>query len=200
MDLKKLLAAFTSKPKTLPQAQVTLDEASATLGKVEALFSVAGLNLEAMLGAGPDSLKAHLESLTTAEEEVGTMKARVTELEGLLATAQGDITKAAGELATASEIMAAVGIKPETKREEWRPAFDAHVKAQAALELAKAGHPPVEHKATEVEATTATAAQKDEARLAEYEKMAAGPDRAKFFAEHEQAIFRAHRARAAANG
>lgn len=188
MDLSNLLAAFRSKPKTLPQAQVTLDEAGATLGKIEALFSAAGLDMQAMLAAGPDSLKAHLDSLRAEDSKAAQAEAKVADLETQL-------TAVKGQLGAADAIFAAIGMTSGDGAEVMRSKFDAHVKSQAALELSKAGHPPVAAPATADEPTPKSQAEQDEEHLAAYEKLPKGDERAKFFAQHETAIHRAHIAR-----
>ena len=68
MSLSSVLSALGLAPKTLTEARGTLDTSKATLESVAALFTTAGLNLEAFLGAGPESLKAHLASLDNAAQ------------------------------------------------------------------------------------------------------------------------------------
>jgi hypothetical protein len=66
MSLSSVLSALGIKPKNLEEARLTIEPARASLESVAALFTTAGLNLEAFLGAGPESLKAHLASIDNA--------------------------------------------------------------------------------------------------------------------------------------
>jgi hypothetical protein len=100
-----LLAAVGLAPKTLPQAKETLDTANATLDSVAALFEAAGLNLEQMLAAGPDALKAHIESIDNAEE-LATALQEAARLDALLTETDTKLTDAVCQIAAANKCAA----------------------------------------------------------------------------------------------
>ncbi len=183
-----LLAAVGLAPKTLPQAKETLDTAKATLDSVAALFTAAGLNLEQMLAAGPDALKAHLESLDNAEElataleEAGRLDEQLTETEAKLADTLAQIDSANAVLTEIGIAPLASGLTPEKAKE----AFSAHVSKATTLALAKTGHPPAHIPAPDA---AAPAAKPTGAELhATWKAMKAGPERLAFFSQHEAAI------------
>lgn len=141
--LSAVLSALGLAPKTLPQAKETIDGAKATLDSVAALFTAAGLNLEQMLAAGPDALKAHLESLDDSEalaEAVLENDRLSTELE----TAKASTLALNSQLSALNFVASEVGLKVEaaTKPEDIKTAFAAHIAKATTLALAKTGHPP----------------------------------------------------------
>jgi len=156
-----------------------IEPAKATLDAVNALFTNAGLDLDAMLAAGPDSLKAHIACASANDEELAAVK---SELESLKAS-----TKNLGQqLETYEATFNATGFKP-TKDGDVKAEFAAHVKKAAALELAKAGHPPVVH----IDSKAPGASASDAEIHAQWKAMTPGADRLAFFSKHEAAIRRA---------
>jgi hypothetical protein len=185
--LSKLLSALGLAPKTLDQAHATLTEARATLDSVNALFAAAGLNLEQLLAAGPESLKAHLDSLDDSEAfaeallENENLSAQVA----ALTTARDALT---AQLAAFGQISTALGITltADTKPEAIAAAFDQHVSLATTRELAKTGVPPVPNAPAEPAPT------KTDAELAaEYAALPLGNARIAFFTKHEAALRRA---------
>ena len=90
MSLSTVLASLGLKPKNLEEARNAIEPARATLDNVNALFAAAGLNLETLLAAGPESLKAHLASLdnaaqvATLTEDLGRAKTELSTLLSLI--------------------------------------------------------------------------------------------------------------------
>ncbi len=117
---EKLFARFASAPKTLPQATETLTEAKATLDSVAALFTAAGLNLEQLLAAGPDSLKLHLESIDNTEELAASL-AEVEEYDKNLTAAQSEVSTLSSQLSTLNSSFAAIGIATPLTRSTTSP-------------------------------------------------------------------------------
>jgi hypothetical protein len=144
MTFTALLSALGLGPKTLPQAQATLETAKATFDSVNALFASAGLNLETMLAAGPDSLKAHIASVSAKDGELATAQAEILRLKGAVDQAGQQISSANAKVTAAESVLTAIGVKADTKPEDFKALLDSHVKQQAALELAKTGHKPIE--------------------------------------------------------
>ena len=143
--LSQILAALGIAPKTLPQATETLGQAKTTLDSVAALFTAAGLNLEQMLAAGPDSLKAHLESIDNSDELAEALQENEklsTKLESETKLLNGAIDKIDGFVACFGAVGLAVDARAAAKPEDFKSAFEAHVKKAATLELSKTGHPP----------------------------------------------------------
>jgi hypothetical protein len=145
MEFGKILSALGLGPKTLDQARGTLAEAANTLSSVNALFTAAGLNLEQMLAAGPDSLKAHLAGLSAKDAELATAQAKVAELEGMLVARSSEVITEKGRADVAVSFLTEIGFVPAATvtGADAKAAFDSHVKQAAALELAKTGHKPV---------------------------------------------------------
>jgi hypothetical protein len=181
-----LLAAVGLAPKTLPQAKETLDTAKATLDSVAALFAAAGLNLEQLLAAGPDALKAHLDSIDNAEE-LATALEEAGRLDEQLTAAEAKLADSTAQLASHATIFAAVGFKPtsDASPERIKTAFEAHVSKATTLALAKTGHPPAHVPAADVAPT----AKPTGAELhATWKAMKPSPERLNFFSQHEAAI------------
>lgn len=184
-----VLSALGLAPKTLPQANETLTQAKGTLDSVAALFTAAGLNLEQMLAAGPDSLKAHIDSLDNAEELAAALQEN-ERLDGALKTA-GEQMEAAGKLQAAHlECFKALGLTPDNNAlaaDQVKKSFDAHVSKQTTLALAKTGHPPAHVPAAD---PTQVAAKSDADLAKEYEALPRGEAKSAFYAKHEQALWR----------
>lgn len=181
-----LLAAVGLAPKTLPQAKETLDTAKATLDSVAALFTSAGLNLEQMLAAGPDALKAHLESIDNTEELAEALQENES-ISAKLETETGLLNGAIDKIAAHEDVFAAVGFKPGAgTAEDFKKAHEGFVAKQTTLALAKTGHPPAHVPAADV---APSAAKPTGAELhATWKAMKAGPERLAFFTQHEAAI------------
>lgn len=184
--LKSLFALFSTPAVSLQAARELNATAQAALTKVGEMFAAAGLDLEKMLEAGPDSLKAHLASLDqTADLKAAqeAMATKVTELatatESLAAEARAhEVTKAA--LSAHAELLKTVGFDAQADKPDDFPAkFRAHVEHAAALTLAKDGRPPVQQLSKEeIEAgkKAAEAVQNKTANLAHhYEQLAKQP-------------------------
>lgn len=194
MSLSSVLSALGLAPKTLTEARGTLDTSKATLESVAALFSSAGLNLEAFLAAGPESLKAHLASLDNAAQ-VAALSAELTSTKSALETKAGEIASLEASLAARTAVLSTLGIaelQTADTPEAIKNAFAAHVAKQTTVALAKTGHPPVAH----IDANAAPAAEQisDEAHLATYEKLEGAEARA-YLSTHSQALWRADIAR-----
>lgn len=178
-----VLSALGLAPKTLPQANETLTQAKATLDSVAALFTAAGLNLEQMLAAGPDALKAHLDSLDNSDElatvlqENETLSARAIKLDGEVIELSGIVQ----HITTAI----ALPVAKDAKAADIKGAFDSHVSKQTTLALAKAGHPPAHVPAADV----APVAKPTGAELhATWKAMKPSAERLAFFIAHEAEI------------
>lgn len=204
MKLSDVLATLGLIPKNPEEAKATREAAAATLASVNELFAKAELNLEQMLAAGPDSLKAHLASLDQADG--------IKALEGKVAAAESALTEATATLGAEAEkaksaaalagsylsCLTATGFTPTaaSKPEEVTAAFTAHVEKRAAAILAQAGHPPLAHVSNEAKKPAAEDNLTDEQLLVKWEAMAPGSDeRTAFGARHVGALMRADRAR-----
>lgn len=179
MQLSDLLAAVGIKPKDLDQARAALEPAKATLESVNQLFTNAGLNLDQMLAGGPDALKSHIDSLAVNDEELATALLEVERLEKESAS----YVEKAQNYAAAFD---AVGFKFDEKT-DIKTAFGEHVKKAAAVELAKAGHPPVP-----VISADSISTKTDAEIFAEWRAFPSeSSERIQFFQKHELAIRRA---------
>jgi hypothetical protein len=188
MSLSSLLVTLGLKPKNLEEARNAIEPAKATLDNVNALFTAAGLNLETLLAAGPESLKAHLASLDNA--------AQVSALTADLATAKAALSKSDGEVVALSDVVQhittaiALPVAKDAKVGDIKTAFETHVAKQVVLANAKAGHPPVQQ--IDADAAAATAAASDEAIAKEYSAMPAGTERLAFYGKHAAALQRVY--------
>lgn len=196
MKFSEVLSALASPFKTLPQATAALEPAKATLDSVSALFTAAGLNLETMLAAGPDSLKAHLASLDHSAD-LAALNQKFTALENqakeLQTTAAAQLKEVEALAGTVKHFATAIGVplSADTKREDYVKLFEAHVAKATTLALAKTGHPPA-HVPAATETTTAIATDADLA--AEYTKLE-GQARLDFYTKHEASLNRFAKAR-----
>ena len=197
MSLSSVLSALGLAPKTLTEARGTLDTSKATLESVAALFTTAGLNLEAFLGAGPESLKAHLASLDNAGQ-VASLSLELASAKSALETTAGEVASLEASLASRTAILSTLGIaelQTADTPEAIKAAFTAHVAKATTLALAKTGHPPAH---LPVDTTGASATASDESLAAEYEKLPRGDEKTAFFHKHEAALWRVHVARSTA--
>ncbi|HEY1111124.1 MAG TPA: hypothetical protein VGE76_20880 [Opitutaceae bacterium] len=190
MKFPAFLTALAGRPKNFEAATGTLAEAKTFADSVQALFTAAGLNLEQMLAAGPDALKAHLTGLDHTAE--------VTRLTGELATAKTEIGALTTERDTFSgrctafgEAFATLGIADPAKLDgvAFKSAFAGHVQKQVTLEVAKLGLPAAPN-APKIEV-----AQTDAELAAEYEKLPRGSAKIEFFSKHEAALRREEKRR-----
>lgn len=164
---------------------------------VAALFSNAGLDLDTLLAAGPESLKAHLASLDNAGQ-VASLSLELATAKSALETKAGEITALEASLAARTSILSALGIAEMQTADTpaaIKAAFESHVAKQTTLALAKTGHPPAH---VPVDTTAATASVTDESLAAEYEKLPRGDEKTAFFHKHEAALWRVHVARSTA--
>lgn len=156
MKFSEVVAAIKTglAPKTLDQAKASIATAQPALDSISALFAAANLDLDAMLAAGPDSLKAHIETLFAKDGELATVQEKASELEAANARLTTQKATAETALATAngqiSALHASIGFKADAKDKDgkvldFKTAFTAHVAKEAALVLAKDGRPPVQH-------------------------------------------------------
>jgi len=193
MKFSALLAAVGLQPKTLTEARETLEPAKATLESVNALFSTAGLNLETLLAAGPDSLKAHLETCSVKAEEFSALETQISEKQKALETITGTLAVRDNTLSAFAETFAAIGmadITNKTPAAEVTAAFQTHVAKQVVLANAKAGHPPVHQ--IDVNAAAATQDASDAEIAKEYSAQPAGPARLAFYTKHAAALQRVY--------
>ena len=194
MSLSSVLSALGLAPKTLTEARGTLDTSKATLESVAALFTTAGLNLEAFLAAGPEALKAHLASIDNAGQ-VASLSLELASAKSALETRAGEVASLEASLAARTSVLSTLGIAELQTADTpaaIKTAFESHVAKQTTLALAKTGHPPVAH----IDANAAPAAEQisDEAHLAAYEKLEDAEARA-YLSTHSQALWRADIAR-----
>lgn len=189
--LTALLSALGIAPKTLPQARETIDASRAFAESVNALFTAAGLNLEQLLAAGPDSLKAHLDSLDNSAELADALT-EIARYDEELGSAQEQLSALSSQLSAFQAIASTIGVPDlatvSTPPEAIAAAFTEHIHKATTLALAQTGHPPVVHIPADAE-PAATAAD----HLAVYRSMPQGPERLAYFAKHEQAILAAFR-------
>jgi hypothetical protein len=187
MKFSDLTAALGLTPKTLTEARGTLDASKATLASVVEMFSVAGLDLDTLLAAGPDALKAHLDALAADDDTLAEVLLECERLETELATSAAAALQASAQLSTFGELFATLGVADlatAPTAEALQKSFSDHVAKQVTLALAKTGHPPVQH----IDATAPAGentADADEAHLVAYEALSASGDRAKRFAYYD---------------
>lgn len=189
MKLSDILAKVGLAPKNLNEAREIIEPAKATLDSVAALFAAAGLDLDTMLAAGPDSLKAHLDGLSAKDAELATAQASVTDLTAKLETANNEATVAKEAAAAASNVFSVIGFQPEAGT-DIKPAFEKHVSLRAAELLAKTGTPPLANViAPEGKQDVVLT---DDDHLAAYEALPFGSkERAEYSTKHYNALVRA---------
>lgn len=161
---------------------------------VAALFDHAGLDLDTLLAAGPESLKAHLASLDNAEQ-LNTLIGDLASAKSALDAKSADITALKGSVEAATNIFNIIGLSDTVSADAdsgaIKTAFADHVSKQVTLAQAKAGHPPVH----QIDANASPAAIAGEAHLKAYEALPRGPEKTAYFAQHESAIWAAACAR-----
>lgn len=202
MKFSALLAAIGLAPANLEQAKATREAAAATLTKVNAMFYAAKLDLEKMLEAGEDSLKAHLASLDQSET-IATLTKSAADAKAALETATAQLAKDATRITeltavadSRGKLLASLGLDVTQAVDEKSAAeaFKAHVEKQAAAVLAKDGRPPVSHVSKDAlkEKPAASAQLTDAEHLAAWEKLPEGSkERADYAAKHYDALMRA---------
>lgn len=204
MQISSLLTALGIAPKTLPQALDQIAPARAQLDSIAALFTAAGLPLEEMLAAGPESLKAHLASLDQSETiaaltaEKSDLAAQLEAASSKLQAHSSDLQAASSQLQAFSSIASTLGIPatdtPPTA-EAIDTAFKSHIAQAASTLLAKDGRPPVAHVAQGTEEKKPAAAMTDaEHRAAHLALPEGSKERAQYAAKHYDALARANRA------
>ena len=201
ISFSALLTSLGIAPKTLPQAQDLLTPAKAQLDAVAALFTAAGLPLEEMLAAGPDSLKAHLASLDQSETIAALNKSNRDLMDQVAAlgselSASGESLKALTAQNYAFAYLAeTIGIKATDTAptpEAIATAFKSHIEKSASALLAKDGRPPVAHVAHGTVEKKPAAQLSDAEHLAAYLALPDGSrERMRYGATHFDAIQRA---------
>jgi hypothetical protein len=116
MSLSSVLSALGIKPKNLEEARLTIEPARASLESVAALFTTAGLNLEAFLGAGPESLKAHLASIDNAAQVAAPAAEQLSDEAHLAAYEKLEGADAKAYLSTHSQALWRADISRRTSR------------------------------------------------------------------------------------
>lgn len=162
--LANLFGSQSADAKTLEQSRAQLAAAKASAEAVAALFTSAGLDLDALIAAGSDSLKAHLASLSAKDGELAAAQAKVTELEGKITAANAQQTTTAAQLSSTVSLLTDIGFVPvaTSTGTDAKAAFEAHVKKAAALELAKTGHAPIGEVTAEQAAAPGNKASRDD--------------------------------------
>jgi hypothetical protein len=143
--LANLFGSKSADAKTLEEFRAQVAAAKASAEQVATLFTTASLDLDALLAAGPDSLKLHLAGLSAKDSELATAQAKVAELEGMLVARSSEVITEKGRAYVAVSFLTEIGFVPAATvtGADAKAAFDSHVKQAAALELAKTGHKPV---------------------------------------------------------
>ncbi len=144
------LAALGLAPKTLTDANAQLAAAKTSAESVAALFASAGLDLDALLAAGPDSLKAKLSEAGVLAVQ---LRADLETANAAKATAETSIAealtaKAAAEsnLAATHSALAAAGVKIDATKpvaESVPAAIEARISTKARELLAATGGLPL---------------------------------------------------------
>lgn len=201
----KLLSLLGIAPNNLEQARGAYTEAKTFAESVNALFAAAGLQLETMLAAGPDSLKAHLAGVDNSAE-VAKLIDENKQLKADLATTKSALDTANKLVTAHNEIFATVGFKSdETDAAKFKASHEDFVSKKVTLALAKTGHPPA-HVPAATNPIDDVTPQKDDAdkvalaSLTEYEALIATANatpsaaalqaKADYFAKNHAAIYR----------
>jgi hypothetical protein len=202
--ISNVLSALGLSPKTLPQAREIIEPARATLDSVSALFASAGLPLDEMLAAGPDSLKAHLASLDQSEAlallttERDTLAANLAANVEQATALESQVSGLKSQVSAFTDILASVGIQSlDTAKDPAavKAAFTSHIERAASALLAKSGHPPVAFTPRGTEEKKPAATMSDADHLAAYLALPDGSkERIRYGATHFDAINRAARA------
>lgn len=185
MKISDFLASLVSAPKTLESAKASVSESKTKLTEINAMFEAAGLKLDDLLAAGPDALKAHIESFKGAEEQLAkaneVISAHAEEVDALNAS----LAEASNEAQELGAVLASIGYVA-ADGDDVKESFAAFIKKQAATELAKIGHPPV----AQVDPAAHAVAQKtDKEHYLTYSAMPEGAEKTAYFRKHSQEIW-----------
>lgn len=185
--LANLFGSQSADAKTLEQSRAQLAAAKVSAEAVAALFTAASIDLDALLAAGSDSLKLHIEGLSAKDGELAAAQAKVSDLEGKLTAANTQAATLTAANATTVSFLTEIGFVPvaTATADEAKKAFAAHVSKAAALELAKTGHAPL----ATVTAEQLAAPSADASRADHYAFMAKLPE------GEQQAYFKKHLSR-----
>jgi hypothetical protein len=144
--LANLFGTQSADAKTLDQSRAQLASAKTSAEQVAALFTTAGIDLDALLAAGPDALKTHI-----AEVSASVLQTVKATYDAAIQASAAVETKLRGELATATNatttILAALsenGVKPEAGKpiaEALPAALTARISVKARELLAATGGP-----------------------------------------------------------
>jgi hypothetical protein len=193
MKFSDILAALGNKPKTLSQAQENLEPAKATLDSVGELFANADLDLDTMLAAGPDSLKAHLASFSADAEALDEAIAKNAELEVELADLREQneslITQTSDLQAAVAEAGLELTEDQLASASEIKQALTTRAQDLAREHLAGAGHHALPE--TGPEGDPSQAAPSAAKILAEYHAMPPGKARSDFRRKHLETLHEA---------
>lgn len=98
--LAKHFPFFSTEAKTLDQAKTNSTAAKAKVEAVAQLFENAGLDVDAILSAGPDSLKAHLATIGATDAQLAEAKTALTVTQANVSTLTETITKNTATITT----------------------------------------------------------------------------------------------------
>jgi hypothetical protein len=158
-----------------------------TSAPIAALFTAAGLDLPALLAAGPDSLKAHLDSVAGSDEAMAEALLENERLDGELATLALANSTLNGTVAGYTELFGTLGLAATAAPDAAaiKSAFESHIAKATTVALAKTGHPPVHHIPADAVESKPTA-KSDQQKWAEYRDLKeTDPAKAEaYFAEH----------------
>lgn len=184
MSISDFLASLVS-PKTLESAKGQVSESKAKLTAINAMFDAAGLKLDDLLAAGPDSLKAHIDSFKGADEQLAAANAAIAQHAEEIAALNESLAEASNEAQELGAALASIGYVA-ADGDDVKQSFSDYVKKQAALELARVGHPPV----AQVAPDAAPPAQKsDKEHYLAYAAMPEGAEKRAYFAKHGDQIW-----------
>ena len=200
MKFKEIISAVGLSPKTLDAAKSAIATAQPALDSVAALFTAANLDIDALLGAGPDALKTHLSTahqtaldgvkaeLSVANEAKGVLDAALTEAKTAKATAEAALAARDGVI---TSTLAEAGIKVEKlEAATIKTALKSRIESEAQTLLAARGIKPLPEKlsnGTEINANLETDEQVAEAYL----QMKPGSAESVAFVEkHKEALWR----------
>lgn len=180
------------------------DALKAALSATDTLFATAGLDRAALVAAGPDALKLHIDGLTN-DEAMAEALLENEKLDVELALVKGRFEKLSADFGAIKTIATTIGLTDSFEASQVSAAFADHVAKATAVALAKTGHPPVSVVAVDDMKPSATV-QSDAVLLDQYLKLieasngesATAADhkaRTDFYVQHAEAIQRANRAR-----
>ena len=186
MKFSELLAKVGLAPKNLGEAAEIIEPAKATLDSVANLFASANLDLDTMLAAGPDSLKAHIDSFSGDAAALDEAIAKNAELEVDFAEARA-LTEAAiarSESFGSAAQAAGIDVTEEVLADPaaLKQAFTTRATAQAQELLAASGHATLEEVGPEGDPIDQAA--KNQAIVDAYAQMEPGAERTAFRNKH----------------